>query len=179
MNKKVKKTSGSILLKELHHNRWFIWAIVIIVVVMGGLAFYISIASENDSSMQAFVGLQPRPDYSNSYMGFSVNYPSSWVIDDSNQSSDIISFDNPINPSESVNITEAASSSIAKFKKSSIIKSQSTSERNGMEITVYTISTPEENQLSTVAVIQYANKAFYITGNSSSFNYFLNNFRAF
>ena len=164
--------------KVLHPNRYFIWAIVVIVLGLGSLTAYIYISGVNDSSSQMFAVLTQRNSYSNASLGFSVNYPNGWVIDAGSQTSTVVSFDNPNNPNEAISISSASLASVAQFKKTSKIESVNNFKRDSLQIAVYEISSPEGAKPLRVSIIQSAKKAYYISGDSASFMTFVNTFKA-
>jgi hypothetical protein len=177
MEKKQKMNKKSVWKRVLHPNRYFIWAIIVIILGLGSLIAFIEISSINDSSSQIYSDLVPHNIYNNQKLGFSVGYPNGWVIDSGSQDASVISFDNPNDPNESISISSSTLASVAKFKKSSKIDSATSSERNGMQITIYEISSPEGTQPLKIAVIESAKKAYYISGQSASFMRFVNSFK--
>jgi len=177
MEKKQKTNKKSVFKKVLHPNRYFIWAIIVIVLGLGSLIAFINISSINDSSAQLYSDLVPHNTYSNQQLGFGVSYPNGWVIDSGSQDTSVISFDNPNDPNESISISSSTLASVAKFKKSSKVDSATSSERNGMQITIYEISSPEGAQPLKIAVIESTQKAYYISGQSASFMNFVNSFK--
>jgi len=163
------------LTKTLHPNRWFIWAIAVMVIVLGSLFAYITISSLNDSSEQSSGLLQSRqmPVYTSVTLGVSMQYPTGWVID--NSSSTAITFDNPQNNSESITVSKSTAASIAKLEKSSNVISKSNYINNGLQLTVLTIKAVGHNSSPIkVGIVQSAKSAFVVTGGSDQFTAILN-----
>jgi hypothetical protein len=160
--------------KVLHPNRWFIWAIVAIVVILGGLFAYISISSLDQSNSQVYTPLpQIRTlTYSNGVLGFALQYPNGWVID--NSSSTSITFDNPNDNSESITIAKTTTAAISKLEKSATIISKNIYQNNGFQITVLNIKSTKSNPSIEVGIVQSAKSAFIVTGNSEQFSTILN-----
>jgi len=178
MEKKTKASKkGSGLTRVLHPNRYFIWAIVVIIIGLGGLAMYIQISSINESNNQIYATLASHQIYYNQKLGFSVDYPASWVIDSSSQNS-VVTFDNPTNPNDSISVSSSTLASVAQFKKASKITSENSTMVHGLKITVYTTSSPEDAMPVRVAVVETPKKAYYISGTSNVFDKFVNSFKA-
>lgn len=174
---KTKSRSRNILLKRIHSNRWLIWAISIAVIVAGSLVAYISISNINDSAQQAFLNLQPRPNYSNQQLGFVVDYPKGWLIDSSSDQS--VTFDNPKNDGESISITEAPIASVAKVEKTANAKIQTQYVLRGNQMVIMTVPDPEGGTPNQIGIVQTPSKAYFVTGNSSQLATFLNDIRPF
>jgi hypothetical protein len=163
------------LARTLHPNRWFIWTIVLMVIIMGSLFAYITISSLNESSEQSSGLLQPRqmPTYTSVTLGVSMQYPTGWVID--NSSNTAITFDNPGNSSESITVSKATVASIAKLEKSSGLLSKSNYVNNGLQITTLTLKGPGQDQENVkVGIVQSSKSAFVVTGSSGQFTAILN-----
>jgi hypothetical protein len=175
---KTKSKSRSILLKRIHHNRWLFYAISVIVIVGGGIFSYITIANINDGADQAFLNLQPRPEYSNQSLGFGVDYPNGWVID-SSSSPDSVTFDNPSNDGESVSISTATLQAAAKLEKSPSAKVQQQYSLRGNVMIVLTVADPEGGAPNKVGIVQTPQKVFVVSGSSNQFTTFLNDIRPF
>lgn len=161
--------------KALHPNRWFIWTIVLIVIILGSLFAYITISSLNESSEQSSALLLPRqmPVYTSVSLGLSMQYPTGWVID--NSSSTAITFDNPGSASESITVSKATTASITKLEKSSGIISKSNYVNNGLQITVLTLKgVGHDSSPTKVGIVQSAKSAFVVTGGSDQFTTILN-----
>jgi hypothetical protein len=153
------------------------YAISITVIVGLGLFAYISIANLNDTAQQAFLNLQPRPEYSNQTLAFDVDYPNGWVIDAA--SADAVTFDNPTNDGESVSISTTSLANAAKLKKTSSAKIQQQYTLRGNEITIMTVADPEGGAPNSVGIVQTSSKAYIVTGSSNQFTTFVNDIRPF
>ncbi len=177
MQTKTKKTprSGHILLTRIHHNRWLIWAITAIVLVLGTLFFYIKIANLNDSAQQVFINSQQRRQYSNQTLGFGVDYSAGWVVDSSSNQS--VTFDNPANDGESISISTASLAAAAQLEKTPSAKVASTYTLRGNQVTILTVADPEGGNSMEIGIINTSKKAFVVTGSSSQFNSFVNGIR--
>jgi hypothetical protein len=163
-----------ILTKIIHPNRWFVWAIVIIVVILGGLFAYISISSLDDSASQVYAPLPQIKTltYSNGILGFALQYPNGWVIDSSSSTS--MTFDNPSDDSESITIAKTTTAAISKLEKSPNVISKDIYQNNGFQITVLNIKNPKSKSSIEVGIVQSAKSVFIVTGNSKQFSAILN-----
>lgn len=164
---------------QLHHNRWFIWAIVAIVLAGAGLTAYILISAENNSSAQVYTQLVQRPEYTNTALGFKVDYPQGWTIDNSEPG--IVSFDNPQNSSEQLSVSSGDAASEVQLRKSVSIANEQDYTNDGLKIAAITakpLKSKSGGLLMEIGIVHFPDgTVFYVTGQSAFFLSLVNTLR--
>ena len=144
MDKKTKqstkqstKTKRHPLVRVIHPNRYFIWAIVALVGSAAVLFAYIKItditAVLNDQVTAVHTGGK---QFFDSTLGFKLMYPPDWQIE---MGDNAVTFDDPVNTNNSVTITKESLSEAAYFKKSLKAVKENDFISNGMNVTVLTL----------------------------------------
>jgi hypothetical protein len=122
--KKIKRIK-KILKGEIHHNRWFIWAVVFSVVFSIVLVAYIEISDINFStSFLPQNEFKSDQAYKDTRLGFFLHYPAGWIIEAENDKT--INFAPPTLYRGGVSITVLDPKSEKSFLKTlDIVKEQS------------------------------------------------------
>ena len=161
------------LKKTVHPNRYFIWALFLILIAGSALAGYIIISSYSFDRNFIFSDITSRKVFTDLQKGYSARYPGNWVLE-RDQNGNMV-FDNPRNIAESITVYSGEQGSAAALRKSLKITAERNIARDNLKIDLIS-ALSGKNQLN-VALISSNTKFFYLEGYSPTFEEFVNNFR--
>ncbi len=163
------------LLKVLHPNRYFIWALAYLIIFVFALLAYIYISAIDQDNQSVFSELKSRRVYTDSQLGFSVKYPSSWNLERDQRAN--IAFENSDNKQESITVTATTLEMASVIRSAVNIRQETDYQRSGYTVAIIKAGNAKGQDLLDLALISTAKKLFYISGHSSQFTQFVNNFK--
>lgn len=164
------------LKRVIHPNRYFIWALVVI--IFGGLFLTMNIVLQGYQIGQEaeFSELVTGKVYVNQKEGYSLKYPKGWSIDPSSSSGTVV-FVDPTDATESVTVLATDLNSENIIRKSLRITNESKPYvNNGMTVVVMQGTRGEEE--IEAAILKTSKRLYYISGNADSFGTFVTHFQA-
>lgn len=173
MESKNKKTSR--YKRVLHPNRYFIYAIVLLLVSTGLLLSFIYISTLRFNTDSEFSSLKTKKIYTDKQSGYTVRYPNSWQIE-RDQSGNVV-FENPDNEQESLTVTPASLEMEGVIRHSINIRSEKDLAKDDTKIALIKAGTANNDQDLDVAIIKNDQKLFYVSGHSSALEIFARNFK--
>jgi hypothetical protein len=160
--------------KVLHPNRYFIWALVII--ISGGilLTLHIITLGYQTETEAVFPELKTRKVYSNTEEGFQLRYPKDWNID---QGSEATTFVNPNDLTESVSVERYGLGSETIIRRSiNIVEETKPVVKGNMNITLLRGTTAKNTEIQ-AAIVKTKDRLYYISGHADSFEGIVSSFR--
>jgi hypothetical protein len=164
------------LKRVIHPNRYFIWALII--VIFGGLYLTMNIVLQGYQigSEAEFTELVSGKVYVNQKEGYSLKYPRGWSIDPSSSTGTVVFID-PTDPTESVTILATDLNSESLIRRSLKITQESKAyETDGM--TVVVMQAVRDGEEIEAAIFKTARRLYYISGNADAFSTFVTHFQA-
>jgi hypothetical protein len=161
--------------RVLHPNRYFIWALII--VIFGGilLTLHIVTVGYQTETEAVFPELKTRKIYSNAKEGFQLRYPQDWQID---QGGEAITFINPDDLTESISVESYSLGSETIIRRAiNIAEETKPVVRGDMTITLLRGTTAKNTEIE-AAIIKTKTKLYYISGHADSFEGIVSSFRA-
>ncbi len=184
--KKEQKKKVHVLKRRVYHDRYFAYAIALLLCAGVLLVGYVVVVGNRFSTDSSYPTLaQPNKVYTNSEQGYSVSYRPSWVLEVS--PGDVtpvgmVSFENPANYDESFVVipTTAAENQ----KELSELKVQSETDfttANGVAVKMLAVAPAKTIPIQQLAIVSGNGKFFIISGSgvaySSDFMPFVQNFK--
>ncbi len=171
-----KKSYRHHLKRVIHPNRYFIWALVI--VIFGGifLTLHIMTQAYNIQSQSAFPELSSGKVYVNQKEGYSLKYPNGWQIDPSSSAGTTVFID-PTDVTESVTVVATDLNSESIIRRSlKITEETKPFTKDGMTIVV--MEGTRDGEAMEAAIIKTSRRLYYISGNADAFSTFVSSFKA-
>ncbi len=161
--------------KVIHPNRWFIWAVVLILISGFSLLAFIKWSSLHIDSDSAFAELRPKKIYTDA-SGYTVRYPNSWIIEKDSSGNTV--FENPDNNSESLTITVTTLGTESIIRHSLAITYEKDIAKDNLQIALIKAKDSNDGSSIDAAIITSEKKLYYISGHSSMLESFARNFKA-
>ena len=164
------------LKRVIHPNRYFIWALNLI--IFGGIFLTLHIMTETyaTESESAFPELQTKKTYRNERENYTVRYPKGWYIETDGNS---VIFSDASDSSESITVEATTLGSENIIRRSLRITEEVPAyTRDGMTISLIS-GTTGQNEETQAAIIKTSKRLYYLYGNSDAFDSFVGNFKAF
>jgi hypothetical protein len=160
----------------IHPNRYFIWTIILMAIIVGLLqvAIYSTILSFNNLSV--FAELKTKRTYVDVKSGFSVRYPRDWQIE--KDGSGNVVFENPANLQESLSVTSATLDTEGIIRHSISVKTEKDIAKENLKIALIKAGSTKDGSDIDIAIIKTSKKLFYISGHSNLLETFARNFKA-
>lgn len=164
------------LKKVIHPNRYFIWALFLILISGSALTAYIIWSSYGFDREFVFNDITARRVFTDRQLGYSARYPGNWVLERDHSGNMI--FEDPNNAAESITVYPGDAGLESAIRKTLNIKSERDVAKGNMLIDTIQAAGPKgSGQIFNVAFITSGSKFFYISGYSSLFDQFINNFK--
>lgn len=163
------------LKRVIHPNRYFIWALIYIILTGIGLVVFIYVSSVNLQSDSAFSDIKSKRTYIDKKLGFSVKYPGAWVLD--HDPSGNIVFENPKDNSETITVTVGSLDLERVIRHSVDVRQETDFQMPGYHVAIIKAGSAKDGSLFDLAIITTDEKLYYISGHSLEFIGFVNNFK--
>ncbi len=164
------------LKKVIHPNRYFIWAVVLIILAGSALAAYIYISNYSFDREFIFNQTIVKRTYSDAANGFLFRYPAAWVLERDN-SGDMV-FENPENSAESITLAVRTISEEQQIRSTFRVISEEDSARpDGSRFAIISARPLSGGAVFKVAIIKVNGKLFYFYGQSAQFEQIINSFQ--
>lgn len=164
--------------KVVFKNRYLVWFFAVVLIAGIALVCYILISSQNMNSEYVFTNLKSEKTYVDKQSKFYQHYPSGWQLElDDNGS---VTFENPIDNSESISVELASANTEATVRHSFEIFKESDFNKDGNSYSIMQAGTPKAGSDIDMAFVKTQdNRVYYISGHSKDFNAFVLNFKPF
>lgn len=168
------------MLRTIHPNRYFLWAIAIfLIVILGLLWFVISAFQEIDGLHSDFtIGLPKRKTYVSADLGFLIRYPGHWQVELDRQNNNSVSFQNPRNFYENINVTVTSDPKLEKVIRFSLT---SFSERSffigGLKGQWLKVGNQNDPATNNVILVHRADRLYLIVGSAREFENIIRSFK--
>ena len=177
------------MFRVIHPNRWFFWAIAVIVI--GGLIvlYFINQATvqdiENDTETQASpIGTEQSSDpsyfgwraYTSETLGISVKYPPTWQIDIDPTDSKTVFLENPENFSENVALSIRGTEMESVIRSSLNFQSETRYMIDGASAS-WLKSSSSDPATQNVVLVKLGGKLYYIAGQAQAFEKIISSIR--
>jgi hypothetical protein len=165
------------LKKVIHPNRYFIWALFLLLISAVSLASYIMVTAYSFDRSFVFADIATRKVFTDHQAAYSVRYPNNWVLERGTGGN--MTFENPENSKESITISPGALDIEPIIKNSLHIQVERNIARDNLKIDfIQSGDSKQGDEVFNVAIIKTPQKLFYVSGYSPVFEQFVNNFRA-
>ena len=161
------------LSRRVYHDRYFAWAVAVILIAGSALIAYVMIEGANIGTDSTFSTTAPlNKSYMNTVQGYSVSYPSSWVLEPDDRSNTI--FENPANSQESILVVPSSQPDEKKITSTLKSSTERDFSVNGANVRLFEVggTTPTE-----AAFVTKGTSYFYVSGYSGFFDKFVNSFK--
>lgn len=161
--------------KVLHPNRYFIWAVFVILFIFAALISYIYISTLQMDNESVFSQTISRRNYTNSALGFAVKYPNSWTLE--NTVTGGIVFENPADIEENITVVSGSLGLETQIRKALVQRHEIDYQKPGYSVAIIKADSGKNSSNFDAAIIKTPRKLFYISGRSAYFQGFVNNFK--
>jgi hypothetical protein len=162
--------------RVLHPNRYFIWALIVI--IFGGiwLTLHIITVGYQTETEAVFPELKTRKVYTNEVENYQLRYPKDWQIDTGTIGT--VTFLNPSDLTESISVESYELGSERVIRRSfNITEETKPVTKDGMTITMFQGTNLNKAEIE-AAIIKTKNKLYFMHGHADSFEGIVNSFRA-
>ncbi len=174
--KRIKKHIRQLHKIKIHHNRWFIWAIVVSFVVMVSLLSYIKVSSLLFDEYLSYPAILD--DYGINYrdnrLGFAMRHPNNWGIESTEEN--IVEFSDSKNLDEIISVAVYEAGDEAAVRGTLSVKSEKSIMVNGNSARELTVKTAAGG-METVVLLNKNGSLYVIRGASPFFGSVLSTFK--
>ena len=149
---------------QVHHNRWFIWALVYLIFIFIALSGYLKVSDikTDTQELAADSNFSPRHTYSNKNLGFSLRYPPDWAIEAGSDTS--VDFLPAVLSYPGVNVSVYDAADEPEIRQALGIKVEKPLTLDGQRGSVVTSLLKGSNVEETVVLVQNEGRLYVIRG---------------